>query len=244
MKKVFSIFVLAVLLLTAPVWSGGPPLPQRGGMGWTKSADFAGATVDLSTASGNVVDITTDTTAISTFGTVPAGTMFFARFTSVRDITYNVTSMITPGARTVTTTAGDTAILESLGSGNWLIFNYRKADGRLLGDATVVTVSSTRNLTVNETTGQTALITGAYTASLPTATVGRNVELMATTAAVFSVDVVTGTDVIYLNGVALAAGNKATSDGTIRASIRCKSVVTGFYECKSTGVGLFTDGGV
>jgi hypothetical protein len=208
-----------------------------------KGADFAGATVDLSTATGDVLDITTDATAISTFGTVPAGYIFYLRFTVARDLTYNVTSFILPGARTITTAVGDTAVFESLGSGNWLCYSYRKGDGRLLGDTQVVTVSSTRNLTINETTGQTALVTGAYIASLPTAVIGRNVEVMATTATVFSVDVVTGTDVIYLNGTALAAGNKATSDGTIRASIRCKCVVTGYYECKSTGVGLFIDGG-
>ena len=207
-----------------------------------KGADFTGATVDLSTATGNVLDITTDTTAISSFGTVTAGTIFYVRFMSARDITYNATSMITPGARTITTTAGDTAILESLGSGNWLIFHYRKADGRLLGDVQVVTVASTRNITVNEMTGQTLLVTGAYTPSMPSAVVGRKGKFMATTATVYSIDLQTGTDVIYHNGTALPAGNKITSDGTIRNTISCECNVTGIYECNSV-LGLATDGG-
>ena len=209
---------------------------------WAKCADFTGATIDLATCAGNVADITTDTTTISTFGTVASGATFFLRFTSARDLTYNVTSMILPGSRTITTTAGDTAIFESLGSGNWLCHMYRKADGRLLGDLVTVTLASTRNLTVNEMTGGTVLVTGAYTGSVPAADGKRKAKFMATTAAQFCVDVATGTDVIYLGQTAQAAGEKVCSDGTVRATIYCESTATGYYDCTPSR-GVFINGG-
>jgi hypothetical protein len=206
-----------------------------------KGADFTGATVDLSTATGNVIDITTDTTALSTFGTVAAGAIFDIRFMSARTLTHNGTSFILPGARNVVTEAGDRARFISLGSGNWYCAAYMKANGRVLGDVIVATDSSTSNITADKMRGQRHYVTGAYTLSLPTAAIGYSAKFIASTAAVFSIDVVTGTDAFYLNGVLLTAGNKCTSDGTIRATIEVECYVAGFYEAWSNTV--FIDGG-
>jgi hypothetical protein len=206
-----------------------------------KGTDFTGATVDLATATGCVLDITTDTTALSTFGTVAAGATFDIRFMSARTLTYNVTSFILPGARDIVTEAGDRARFISLGSGNWYCAAYMKANGRVLGDVIVATDSSTSNITADKMRGQRHYVTGAYTLSLPTAAIGYSAKFIASTAAVFSLDVVTGTDAFYLNGVLLTAGNKCTSDGTIRATIEVECYVAGIYEAWSNTV--FIDGG-
>jgi hypothetical protein len=105
----------------------------------------------------------------------------------------------------------------------------------------VATHSATESLTIPQMYMDVNLVTGAYTVSMPTAAVGYSTTFMATTAAAFSVDVVTGTDVIYLNGTAQTAGYKITSDGTIRAEVRCRCVVTGIYDCRSATI--FIDGG-
>ena len=111
----------------------------------------------------------------------------------------------------------------------------------LAGYVPIITDSATGNVTAAQMKGQVHNITGAYTLSLPTAVVGYNATFRATTAAVFSIDVVTGTDVIVLNGTALTAGYKATSDGTIYAEISCRCDVAGKYTCWSKS--LFVDGG-
>ncbi len=90
--------------------------------------------------------------------------------------------------------------------------------------------------------GQFHIVNGAYAPTLPTAAVGYSAIFMAQTAAVFSLDPVTGTDVLYLNGTALAAGNKVTSDGTIRATCSVRCLIVGFYEVTALQ-GLFIDGG-
>jgi hypothetical protein len=112
----------------------------------------------------------------------------------------------------------------------------------LVGNVGVVTQSATGNVAVADMKGQTHRVTGAYTLSLPTAAAGYKAKFMATTAAAFSIDVVTGTDVIRLNGTALPAGNKVTSGGTIYNTIECEANTTGSYNCNSI-VGLATDGG-
>lgn len=106
----------------------------------------------------------------------------------------------------------------------------------------VITDSATGNVTPAQMQGQTHVITGAYTLSLPTAAVGYNATFMASTAAVFSIDVVTGTDVIVLNGNALTAGNKITSDGTIYAECYVECNLAGKYII-TTLQGIFIDGG-
>jgi hypothetical protein len=54
--------------------------------------------------------------------------------------------------------------------------------------------------------------------------------------------VVTGTDVIVLNGTALTAGYKATTDGTINAEVYVECRVAGKYHIISI-IGLAVDGG-
>ena len=95
----------------------------------TKGADIASAaTCDLSTATGDYVDIT-GTTGITAFGTVSAGMRFILQFDDAVTITHHATSLILPGGVNITTAAGDVAFMESLGSGNWRCISYMRASG-------------------------------------------------------------------------------------------------------------------
>ena len=94
-----------------------------------KGADIASAgTTDLSTATGEFVDVT-GTTTITALGTVAAGRRFILRFNGALTFTHNATSLIVPGAANITTASGDSAEVVSLGSGNWVCVRYTRANG-------------------------------------------------------------------------------------------------------------------
>lgn len=83
------------------------------------------STVDLSTATGDVITVT-GTTTITGLGTVSAGMRFWLVFSGALTLTHNGTSLILPGGANITTIAGDVACFESLGSGNWRCLAYTK----------------------------------------------------------------------------------------------------------------------
>ena len=94
-----------------------------------KGADIASATTtDLSTATGDFIDIT-GTTTITGFGTMSAGVKKTLQFDGSLTLTYNATSMILPGNVDIITQTGDIAEFISLGSGNWLCTNYQSDFG-------------------------------------------------------------------------------------------------------------------
>jgi hypothetical protein len=86
------------------------------------------ATTDIGAAASPNVRVT-GTTPITSLGTVAAGTRRFLTFAAVLTITYNATSLQTPGLANITTAAGDNAVARSLGSGNWVIESYTRAAG-------------------------------------------------------------------------------------------------------------------
>lgn len=69
------------------------------------------------------------TTTITSFGTVSAGIWKVLIFSGALTLTYNATSLILPTAASITTAAGDTALMVSLGSGNWRCLAYNRASG-------------------------------------------------------------------------------------------------------------------
>lgn len=85
-------------------------------------------TTDIGAATSLNVSIT-GTTTITGLGTVAAGTHRYCRFTGALTLTHNATSLILPGGANITTAAGDRMLAESLGSGNWVVVFYQKADG-------------------------------------------------------------------------------------------------------------------
>jgi hypothetical protein len=85
-----------------------------------KGADVASAaTINLSTAAGDFVDVT-GTTTITAITSEAAGIERTVRFTGALTLTHNSTSLILPGGANITTSNGDIAIFRSLGSGNWV----------------------------------------------------------------------------------------------------------------------------
>lgn len=85
-------------------------------------------TTDIGATVSENVSIT-GTTTITGLGTAPAGTKRWGRFTGIVTLTHNGTSLILPGAANITTAAGDRFVAMSLGSGNWLVHSYTKANG-------------------------------------------------------------------------------------------------------------------
>lgn len=90
----------------------------------------AAATTSLGTVASHNINVTGTSVTITSFGSA-AGTAFpiyFFKFAGANTITYNATSMITPGAQNITTSAGDSGVAEYLGSGNWRIRSYSYAN--------------------------------------------------------------------------------------------------------------------
>jgi hypothetical protein len=108
------------------------------------------ATVDLGASASTNVSIT-GTTTITSFGTATAGTYRQGRFTGALTLTHNATSMILPSTSNIPTAANDRFGAYSLGSGNWLVLWYTKANGQAVvagagvadGDKGDITVTGT-----------------------------------------------------------------------------------------------------
>lgn len=91
----------------------------------------AAATTDVGSISSHFAYVTGAATIVS-FGSScsTASPIYYAQFSGGQAITYNTTSMITPsGSSIVATNAGDSAVLECLGSGNWQILSYNGPGG-------------------------------------------------------------------------------------------------------------------
>lgn len=92
--------------------------------------DVASATTtDIGAAAGNFVRIT-GTTGITGLGTANAGVWRVVRFAGALTLTHNATSLILPrGGANITTAANDGMLAISLGSGNWWVPVYARANG-------------------------------------------------------------------------------------------------------------------
>ena len=110
---------------TAHAWN----LQIGGGAATLASA----STVDLCSTARNYLTIS-GTTTINSFGSsCPAGVVKLVTFSGALTLTYNATSLIIPGAQSVSPTSpGDQATLVSLGSGNWQVQAYSPANGAAL----------------------------------------------------------------------------------------------------------------
>lgn len=87
------------------------------------------ATTDIGAAASMNVRIT-GTATITSLGTVAAGTVRNCRMAGALTLTHNATSLVLPaGGANIATAAGDCFEAESLGSGNWVVRGYQKADG-------------------------------------------------------------------------------------------------------------------
>jgi len=88
----------------------------------------SGSTTNIGAAASLAVRIT-GTTTITAFDNVAAGIRRLGYFAGALTLTHNATSLILPGGANITTAAGDSFEAISLGSGNWKVVFYQKADG-------------------------------------------------------------------------------------------------------------------
>lgn len=139
------------------------------------SAIASAGTTDLGTLSSNNALIS-GTTTITSFGSsaLTANPIYFIRFSGILTLTHNGTSLIIPGAGDITTAAGDSALVEYLGSGNWRVLEYSKASGKPLllinpaTDLNTTDVVPLVNMPVGSV-GQRSRVT-AFTGSITTVT--------------------------------------------------------------------------
>ena len=126
--------------------SGIVPLLSPIGISTLASA----STVDLGSISTNAITIT-GTTTIASFGSsAKAGRIFFVTFSGALTLTYNATSLLLPSAQSITTVAGDTAIVQALGSSNFSVLSYNPISGASVAslgfNQTYQNVTSSRSL--------------------------------------------------------------------------------------------------
>ena len=129
-------------------------------IGVAETTVASATTTDLGAVASDKVSIT-GTTTITGFGTVAAGTKREGRFTGALTLTHNATSLIVPGGASLTTAAGDRFQAYSLGSGNWVVSSYTKADGT----AVVGGSGSVATDTIWDASGDLVVGTGANTAA-------------------------------------------------------------------------------
>jgi hypothetical protein len=112
------------------VYLNGAWLDANALIGAAETSIASAATCDLGAAGALCVAIT-GTTPITSFGS-GANLLRLVRFAGALTLTYNATSLILPGGASIVTTAGDTALLSSDGSGNWRCRDYMRAGGQPL----------------------------------------------------------------------------------------------------------------
>lgn len=99
---------------------------------WAQDTIASATTTDIGSKDAGSLTVT-GTTTITGLGTVSAGIRKWLTFNNTLTLTHNGSSLILPGAANITTAAGDVALVESQGSGNWRCLTYQRASGGLLG---------------------------------------------------------------------------------------------------------------
>lgn len=99
-------------------------------LGSQGSAIASAATTAIGAAGTALYTTVTGTTAITSFGTVGAGTLRIIEFTGALVLTHNATSLKLPGSANITTAAGDVGFFLSLGSGNWKMSAFQQGRWR------------------------------------------------------------------------------------------------------------------
>ena len=93
-----------------------------------KGADVASAgTINLTTATGNLVHVTGTTTITAI--TIPSGAERTVVFDGILTLTHHATTLILPSGANIITAAGDSMKVRGDGSGNARVVSYTAADG-------------------------------------------------------------------------------------------------------------------
>jgi hypothetical protein len=89
------------------------------------------ASVAIGAANSNIINLT-GTASVTSFDTIAAGAEREITHQGVQVLTYNATSMLMPGAASITTANNDVSVWRSLGSGNWQMTSYQRYSGAAL----------------------------------------------------------------------------------------------------------------
>lgn len=134
------------------------------------------STPAIGAATANTISIT-GTTTITGFDTIAAGARRLLVFAGALTLTHNATSLILPTGANITTAAGDTAELLSLGSGNWRVTSYDRASGNslagsaftggtltgALNEAPTATIASASTVNIGAASANSISVTGTTT---------------------------------------------------------------------------------
>lgn len=118
----------------------------------------AAATTDLGTAATHNINVT-GAAAITAFGSTASTALpiYFLTFVGINTLTYNAASLILPSAANIATAAGDTAVAQYLGSGNWKVWSYQRASGASVTATGVLAGASGVNIANNAVTPNTQI---------------------------------------------------------------------------------------
>lgn len=117
-------------------------MPEIGQAVFTTASIASASTTDIGATDEWILSVT-GTTTITSFG-IGANKVRFLVFAAALVLTHNGTSLILPGAASITTAAGDRCIAASDASGNWRVWNYTKANGKaVIGPASTDITDST-----------------------------------------------------------------------------------------------------
>lgn len=116
-------------------------------------------TTDLGSVLSHNVNIT-GTTTITSFGSSASTTYpeYRVQFAAALTLTYNATSLILPTGASIVTAAGDSAVVQYLGTGNWRVLSYATASGAPLRLATAGTAGVQGNLPYYSAAGVVSLL--------------------------------------------------------------------------------------
>ena len=167
------------------------------------------STVDLGSVAETYLTLT-GATAITSFGSsVQAGTLkVIAAASSGLVLTYNASSLILPGAANITMSAGDTAVIVSLGSGNWKVIDYQLATAppnlRQVG-------TSANNLVALDTNAKLPAVDGSQLTGISTA--GRLLRAPRFLTSGTSYTTPAGCTLVIIEGVGGGGGGGSGSNG-------------------------------
>lgn len=183
------------------------------------SDNTGGATITM--GDGAYFKLITSTTAITgfVFTDDAVGREAWVEFNTVRVLTYNATSLITPGSANITTEVGDVALIRSLGSNNFRVMSYQRKSGKAL----YINSGAASDFWSNNTnpTIQALAIGQMWAAALP---------VTLTFAATIAVDMST-----FINGELTMTGN-----GTLGQPTNTKVGQSGWIRIIQDGIGSRT----
>ncbi|MES0162420.1 MULTISPECIES: pyocin knob domain-containing protein [unclassified Mesorhizobium] len=175
--------LLSIMNTPRPITMGGTGASSAVGgndaLHTTSSVIASAATTDLAAATG--VSVTVSGAAVITaLGVLPSGVLRFLTFSGAATLTHNAATLILPGAANIVAAAGDTAVAQSLGGGNWRFRSYIRASGQpvaVISDANLPARLGVVAKTITD--WNTALDNGWYmgsgAANAPAANTGWNI---------------------------------------------------------------------